>query len=71
MSGADYEIWITGGVGAAAVRSLCDLEVRPERPDAMCIRGRMADQAALHGVLQRLHDLGVEVVSIHQLPDDC
>ena len=27
MSGADYEIWITGGVGAAAVRSLCDLEV--------------------------------------------
>jgi hypothetical protein len=70
MSGADYEIRITGRVGAAAVRMLCDLEVRPEGPEATCIRGRMADQAALHGVLQRLHDLGVEVVSINQLPFD-
>jgi hypothetical protein len=31
------------------------------------LTGQVADQAQLHGVLRRLHDLGVEIVAFRQL----
>lgn len=34
------------------------------------LSGLVADQAALHGVLQRLRDLGVPLVSVTRMPTD-
>ena len=34
------------------------------------LRGRVADQAALHGQLQRLRDLGLPLISVTQVEPD-
>lgn len=34
------------------------------------IRGRVADQAALHGLLQRMRDIGLPLVSVVQVDPD-
>jgi hypothetical protein len=33
-------------------------------------RGPLADQAGLHGILDQLHELGIEVVEVRRLPGD-
>ena len=70
MSGAEFEIVVQGRVGSTLLPSLDDLEVRAEGSDSTCLRGWMPDQAAVHGVLRRLDELGVEVLSLRRLPDD-
>jgi hypothetical protein len=69
MSGAEFEIVVRGRVGSTLLPSLDDLEVRAEGSDSTCLRGWMPDQAAVHGVLRRLDELGVEVLSLRRLPD--
>ena len=69
MTGAHYEIVVTGRLGAAMTRSIGDVEVRSSGPDATYLRGWFADQAALHGVLRQLSDLGIELSSVRRLLD--
>lgn len=33
------------------------------------LRGALADQAALHGVLQRMQDHGMEIIEVRREPD--
>ena len=42
------------------------LEVRSEGENTTVITGAVADQAALHGVLTRINDLGLTLVSVCQ-----
>jgi hypothetical protein len=66
---ARYEIAVRGRLGGALVRSLDDLEVWSSEPGVTYLGGWFADQPALHAVLARLADLGVELLSVRRLPD--
>jgi hypothetical protein len=69
MAAARYEIVVRGRLGRALIRSFDDLEVRSAGPDATYMYGWFPDQPALHGVLSRIGDLGLELSSLQRLPD--
>ena len=70
MAGAKYEIVVKGRLGRALVRSFDDLEIRSTGPNATHLYGWFPDQPALHGVLTRIGDLGLELSSVQRLGDD-
>jgi hypothetical protein len=37
-------------------------------PDRTVLTGELRDQAQLHGVLERVRDLGIELVGLHEVP---
>lgn len=59
-----YEIRLTGRLDAHWAAWFDGLTVSHESDGTTVIRGRVADQAALHGVLQRVRDLGLPLVSV-------
>jgi hypothetical protein len=44
------------------------MEVRAERPGESVITGPVADQSALHGLLTKIRDLGLPIISVHEQP---
>ena len=59
-----YRIRVKGHLDAAWSEWFGGLEVR-NRPGGQAeLVGRLADQAALHGVLTRVRDLGLSLVSV-------
>ena len=34
------------------------------------LTGRVADQAALHAILRKIRDMGLELISVHQVAED-
>jgi hypothetical protein len=66
VSGLNYEIRVRGHVGddlAAALGLAVEVE-----PVETVLRGTVADQEGLHGVLGRLQDIGLELVELRRLP---
>jgi hypothetical protein len=45
------------------------LEIRTEGGETV-LTGTLADQPALHGVLDKVQDLGLSVVTVRRLPHD-
>jgi hypothetical protein len=62
-----YEIRIKGRVGDHLADALGLVPVA--EPADTVLRGPVADQEDLHGILERLQDMGLELVEIRQLPD--
>jgi hypothetical protein len=46
------------------------LDIRSDGDDVTVISGPVADQAALHGLLSRVHDLGLALISVRRVEDD-
>jgi hypothetical protein len=65
-----YEIRFTGRLDAHWAAWFDGLTVSDESDGTTVISGRIADQAALHGLLQRVRDLGLPLVSVRQVESD-
>jgi hypothetical protein len=59
-----YEIRLTGHLDGRWAARFEGMTLTPERDGTTVIRGSVADQAALHGLLQRVRDLGLPLVSV-------
>ena len=65
-----YEIRLTGHLDAHWTTWFDGLAVSHQRDGTSVISGLIPDQAALHGVLQRVRDLGLPLVSVNRVETD-
>jgi hypothetical protein len=65
-----YEIRLTGHLDGRWAARFDGLAVTAERGGTTVIAGPIADQAALHGLLQRVRDLGLPLVSVTRVDTD-
>jgi hypothetical protein len=63
-----YEIRVKGHLGPHWAAWLDGLTVVNDDDGTTVIHGPVVDQAALHGVIQKLRDVGIPLVSLTQLP---
>jgi hypothetical protein len=64
-----YEIRIKGHLDESWADWFDRLTISHEDSGQTLLSGPLSDQAALHGVLNRLRDLGVELISINLVDD--
>lgn len=62
-----YEIVATGTTSPMVRAAFPGFEVTSPDPETIRLQGDVADQAALHGTLHRLHDLGLAIVDVRLL----
>ena len=62
-----YQILLRGHLGPTTLRAFPGLRAEPRDRDTL-LRGPIADQAALHGVLAQIEALGLELLEVHRLP---
>lgn len=65
-----YEIRLTGHLDARWAAWFDGLTVTHESDGITVLRGPIADQAALHGVIQRVRDLGLPLISVTRIETD-
>jgi hypothetical protein len=70
VSTPQYEIRVQGHLGARWAAWFDGLSLTNEDDGTTVIRGPVVDQAALHGVLQKLRDVGIPLVSLTQVSSD-
>lgn len=61
---AAYEIRIKGHLSGKILEQFVDLAVTPLPTGETLLTGAVPDQAALHGLLRRIHDLGLTLVQV-------
>ena len=62
-----YEIRVQGRLDRRWAAWLDDMALTPGDGETTLLRGPLADQPALHGLLARLRDLGVLLISVNQV----
>ena len=65
-----YEIRVKGHLGSRWSAWFDGLRLTSEEDGTTVIRGPVVDQAALHGLLSKLRDVGISLVSLVQVPPD-
>jgi len=66
---AGYQIRVRGHLGATTLRAFPALQAETHAQDTL-LRGAVADQAALHGVLAQIEALGLELIELRRMPAD-
>lgn len=69
MRETTYEIRVRGRVSSAALERLEGLQGGPGAVETV-LRGPLRDQAELHGVLDRIKALGLELVEVRRLREE-
>jgi hypothetical protein len=64
-----YEIVVDGHLGARWAAWFDGFAITSEADGTTVLRGFLVDQAALHGLLQRLRDIGIPLISL--TPVEC
>lgn len=64
-----YEFRIRGRLGERLLSSFGGFDAEVIPPETI-LRGSVEDQAALHGVLQQIEALGLELVEVRQVAPD-
>jgi hypothetical protein len=64
-----YEFRVRGRLGQGLLASFAGFEAEVE-PVETILRGDVADQAALHGVLEQIQSLGLELVEVRRVGDE-
>jgi hypothetical protein len=59
-----YEIRLQGRLEARWAAWFDELSLTTDSDGTTVLRGRVADQAALHGLLQKVRDLGLPLISV-------
>jgi hypothetical protein len=65
---ASYEIHIKGRVSEQLLCAFEGMEATVESRETV-LRGPVLDQAALHGLLDRVQALGLELIEVRRLPE--
>ena len=65
-----YEIKVDGHLGTRWAAWFDGLAITSEGDGTTVLRGSVVDQAALHGLLQKLRDVGIPLISLRQVPSD-
>ena len=68
FGGGSYEIRIKGRLSDSLVAAFEGLSATVE-PVETVLHGPVQDQSSLHGLLERIQSLGLELVEIRRLPD--
>jgi hypothetical protein len=61
-----YEIRVLGHLEHRWLAWFDGMELVTTEDGSMLIRGQVADQAALHGLIQKVRDLGLPLISVIQ-----
>jgi hypothetical protein len=65
---AEYEIRVKGRLSDSRCTALEDFTASVT-PAETVMRGELRDQAELHGVLERIQSLGLELIEVRRLDD--
>lgn len=68
LEGAAYRIKVAGRASGEWLSRACDMTLWAEGADGLVLCGPVPDQSALLGVLRRLRDLDLELVSVRSVP---
>ncbi len=62
-----YQIRVKGHINGGWSDWFCGLSISLEKDGSTLLTGPVADQPALHGILARVRDLGMHLLSVRQL----
>jgi hypothetical protein len=62
-----WEIRVEGHVDGRGTDWLDGMSLTPQEDGTTLLTGPLADQAALHGMLKRLRDVGAQIVSVTRI----
>lgn len=68
MSELRYELRVRGRVGPTILASFEGWESHAE-PGSTALRGPVRDQSELHGLIDRVQDLGLELIDVRRLAE--
>jgi hypothetical protein len=63
-----YEIRVRGRIGESLLNQFDGFDAEVE-PAETVLRGPLQDQAALHGVLEQIEELGLELLEVRRVGD--
>jgi hypothetical protein len=62
-----YQIRVKGHLDSCRLRAFTDLTITYDAGGETVLTGPMPDQAALYGLLNRLRDLGIPLLSVNRI----